>query len=37
MYTSKGEDHFQTPADIEKQADASETEDPNGEEEKRCL
>ena len=28
---------FQTPADIEEQADASEAEDPNGEEEKCCL
>ena len=37
MCTSRGEDHFQTPADIEEQADASEGEDQNGEKEKRCL
>ena len=31
MCTSRGEDHFQIPADIQEQADASEAEDPNGE------
>ena len=28
---------LQTPEDIEEHADASETEDPNGEEEKCCI
>ena len=37
MCTSRGEDHFQTPADIEEQADASEAEDPNGEKKRETL
>ena len=37
MCTFRGEDHLQTPEDIEEHSDASEAEDPNGEEKKCCL
>ena len=36
MCTTRHEDHLQTPENIEEHADASETEDPNGEE-KCCI
>ena len=37
MYTSRGEDHFQTPADIEEQADPGEAKDPDGEKNTICC
>ena len=37
MCTTRCEDHLQTPEDIEEHADASETEEPIGEEEKCCI